>query len=88
MRQEVIIWTDVDGVLTADPRLVPDARTLREISYNEAAEISLLRCTGLASEKHCGRFLRPASRCGFATALHRNDLEQRLPRQVIQLRGV
>lgn len=37
---EVIIWTDVDGVLTADPRLVPDARTLREISYNEAAELA------------------------------------------------
>jgi len=25
---EVIIWTDVDGVLTADPRLVPEARTI------------------------------------------------------------
>lgn len=37
---EVIIWTDVDGVLTADPRLVEDARTLREISYNEAAELA------------------------------------------------
>lgn len=37
---EVIIWTDVDGVLTADPRLVPEARTLPEISYNEAAEMA------------------------------------------------
>jgi aspartate kinase len=37
---EVIIWTDVNGVLTADPRLVPEARTLREISYNEAAELA------------------------------------------------
>lgn len=37
---EVIIWTDVDGVLTADPRLVTDARTLPEISYNEAAELA------------------------------------------------
>jgi aspartate kinase len=37
---EVIIWTDVDGVLTADPRLVPEARTLGEISYNEAAELA------------------------------------------------
>jgi aspartate kinase len=37
---EVIIWTDVDGVLTADPRLVSEARTLREISYNEAAELA------------------------------------------------
>ena len=37
---EVIIWTDVDGVLTADPRLVPDARTIPVISYREAAELA------------------------------------------------
>jgi aspartate kinase len=37
---EIIIWTDVDGVMTADPRLVPAARTLSEISYNEAAELA------------------------------------------------
>lgn len=37
---EVIIWTDVDGVLSADPRLVKDARILNEISYNEAAELA------------------------------------------------
>ena len=32
---EVWIWTDVDGVMTADPRLVPDARTIPELSYRE-----------------------------------------------------
>jgi aspartokinase/homoserine dehydrogenase 1 len=37
---EVIIWTDVDGVLTADPRLVPDARVIPEISYREATELA------------------------------------------------
>jgi len=37
---EVIIWTDVNGVLTADPRLVPSARTIPEISYREAAELA------------------------------------------------
>jgi len=37
---EVIIWTDVDGVLTADPRLVPEARTIPVISYREAAELA------------------------------------------------
>ena len=37
---EIIIWTDVEGVLTADPRLVPDARTIPEISYREAAELA------------------------------------------------
>jgi bifunctional aspartokinase / homoserine dehydrogenase 1 len=37
---EVVIWTDVDGLMTADPRLVPDARTIPEISYREAAELA------------------------------------------------
>jgi len=37
---EVIIWTDVDGVLTADPRLVTEAQTIPEISYREAAELA------------------------------------------------
>lgn len=37
---EIIIWTDVNGVLTADPRLVPEARTIPEISYREAAELA------------------------------------------------
>ncbi|HZB46905.1 MAG TPA: aspartate kinase [Pyrinomonadaceae bacterium] len=37
---EITIWTDVDGVMTADPRLVEDARTIGEISYAEAAELA------------------------------------------------
>lgn len=37
---EVWIWTDVDGVLTADPRLVPNARTLDSVSYDEATELA------------------------------------------------
>ncbi len=37
---EVIIWTDVDGLMTADPRLVRAARTIDEISYQEAAELA------------------------------------------------
>ncbi len=37
---EVWIWTDVDGVMTADPRIVSDARTLDELSYNEATELA------------------------------------------------
>ncbi|QLB13335.1 aspartate kinase [Bisgaardia hudsonensis] len=34
------IWTDVDGVYTCDPRLVPDARLLPNLSYREAMELS------------------------------------------------
>jgi aspartokinase/homoserine dehydrogenase 1 len=37
---EIIIWTDVDGVLSADPRLVPDAQVIDQLSYNEAMELA------------------------------------------------
>ncbi len=38
--EEVHIWTDVDGVLSADPRLVPDAKVIDSLSYNEAMELA------------------------------------------------
>lgn len=38
--QELIIWTDVDGVLSADPRLEPEAVLLPELSYDEALEMA------------------------------------------------
>jgi aspartate kinase len=37
---EVWIWTDVDGVMTTDPRIVPDARVLPVLSYNEVSELA------------------------------------------------
>jgi bifunctional aspartokinase / homoserine dehydrogenase 1 len=37
---ELWIWTDVDGIMTADPRLVPDAAVLDEVTYHEAAELA------------------------------------------------
>ncbi len=37
---EVWIWTDVDGVMTADPRLVPDARAIPVLSYSEVGELA------------------------------------------------
>ncbi len=38
--EEIQIWTDVDGIMTADPRAVPDAFVIPEISYLEAMEMS------------------------------------------------
>jgi aspartate kinase len=38
--ERVEIWTDVDGLMTADPRIVSSARTLAEASYEEAAELA------------------------------------------------
>jgi len=38
--KEILIWTDVDGVMSANPRLVPDALVLDAVSYNEAMELA------------------------------------------------
>ena len=38
--EAIEIWTDVDGVMTADPRYVAEARSIEQLSYNEAMEIS------------------------------------------------
>ena len=38
--EEIHIWTDVDGVMSANPRLVPDAVLLDSLSYHEAMELA------------------------------------------------
>jgi aspartate kinase len=55
--EEVQIWTDVDGMMTADPRLVPGARRIRTLSFGEGLELA---CAG-AKKPHWGT-LGPASR--------------------------
>ncbi|TCD48132.1 lysine-sensitive aspartokinase 3 [Chlorobium sp. N1] len=39
---QIQIWTDVDGVMTCDPRVVPDARSIRVMTFSEAAELAYL----------------------------------------------
>ncbi|HYR42219.1 MAG TPA: aspartate kinase, partial [Terriglobia bacterium] len=38
--EEIQIWTDVDGMMTTDPRIVPNAWKVREISFDEASELA------------------------------------------------
>lgn len=38
--REIQIWTDVDGIMTSDPRIVPEAVTVPEITYAEAGELA------------------------------------------------
>src|SRR5690606_24161525 len=38
---EVWLWSDVDGLMTADPKIVRDAQVLREVSFAEAMELAL-----------------------------------------------
>lgn len=58
--KELTIWTDVDGVLSADPRLVPEAKVLRQISYQEIIELAYFG----AKVVHPGTML-PAMKLGI-----------------------
>ena len=56
------IWTDVDGIFTADPRIVPDARLVKALSYEEAAELSFF-----GSKVLHPKTLGPLAACGIET---------------------
>jgi aspartokinase/homoserine dehydrogenase 1 len=70
---EVIIWTDVDGLQTADPRLVPDACTIPEVSYREAAELAYFGAKVLHPKT-----LRAVVQCGVPLWI-RNTFAPELP---------
>ena len=57
---EVWIWSDVDGILTADPNIVPQARTLTELSYAEAADLAYFGADVLHP-----RTIRPVTESGI-----------------------
>ena len=57
---ECVIWTDVAGVYTADPRLVPEAVPLPRLSYREAAELAYFGAQVLHP-----RTMLPAERAGI-----------------------
>jgi len=40
MASQIEIWTDVDGLMTTDPRIVPQAKTIFDITYEEASELA------------------------------------------------
>ena len=58
--KEVEIWTDVDGIMTADPKVVKNAFLVDEISYNEAMEISHFGAKVLFPPT-----VKPALECGI-----------------------
>ncbi len=53
--REVWLWTDVDGLLTADPKIVRNARVIKQASYQEAIELA-----HFGAKKMHPRFLEPA----------------------------
>ena len=79
--QETVIWTDVDGVKSADPRLVPEARTIAEISYTEAAELAYFGAKVLHPNT-----LRPVTAAGVPVWI-RNSFSPEKPGTRITSRG-
>ena len=70
--RQVVLWKDVPGILTADPRLVPDARLLSRLHHREAAEVAhygakvlhpraLIPIAGTRIGLHVRSFLNPTS---------------------------
>jgi aspartate kinase len=57
---EIVLWTDVDGILSADPRIIKDARILEQITYLEAMEMSAFGAKSMQP-----RALEPAARKGI-----------------------
>ena len=78
---ETVIWTDVDGVKTADPRLVPEAQTIPEISYNEAAELAYFGAKVLHPNT-----LRPVTAAGVPVWI-RNSFKPENPGTKITAQG-
>jgi len=78
---EIQIWTDVDGILTADPRLVPGARRVSTLSFAESLELA---CSG-AKKPHPGT-LGPASKAGVPIRIL-NSLDEGAVGTLIGRRG-
>jgi aspartate kinase len=70
---EVIIWTDVDGLQTADPRVVPGARTISEVSYREASELAYFGAKVLHPKT-----LRAVMQCGIPLWIRNTFAPERL----------
>jgi len=57
---EVWIWTDVDGLMTSDPKIVPEAKTIHELSFQEATELTIFGAKAMHP-----RALEPAQKEGI-----------------------
>lgn len=75
--RELTIWTDVDGVLSADPRLVPDAVCLASMSYAEACELAYFGAKVLHPQT-----MAPAMQAGLPIRI-RNTLRPEAPGTLI-----
>lgn len=79
--EEIILWTDVDGILTADPRLISEARTQACLSYGEATDLASFGAKGLHP-----KMLRPVMEAGIPVHI-RNSFASESFGTIITFRG-
>ncbi|MDR0402368.1 MAG: aspartate kinase [Treponema sp.] len=79
--EEVQVWKDVDGILTADPKIVPDARPVEKISYEEAAELAYFGAQVLHP-----RAMQPCMKSG-TPVLVKNSYNPKAPGTRIEIKG-
>jgi diaminopimelate decarboxylase/aspartate kinase len=85
------IWTDVPGIFSADPRVVPDARLLNRLSYSEAQELASMGARVLHPPS-----IQPARRHGIPVCIKDTNrptqpgtrIIARSPREEAQVKGV
>lgn len=75
---EIWIWTDVDGIMTTDPRMVPEARVIPRISYIEVMELSYFGAKVMHS-----RSIEPAMQMGIPVRV-KNTFNPEYPGTVIE----
>lgn len=78
---EIEIWTDVPGVMSADPRVAPDARTIPVLSFREAAELAYFGAKVLHPKT-----IQPAVKRGIPVRV-KNTFEPEHPGTVITAEG-
>src|SRR5918911_1129331 len=72
---EIWLWSDVDGLMTADPKIVNSAKVLREVSYAEAMEMALF---GAVARKNINVMMitQGSSELNLAFVVNDNDCEE------------
>lgn len=75
--EEIILWTDVDGILTADPRIIKNAKILEQITYLEAMEMSAFGAKSMQP-----RALEPVAKKGIPVRI-KNTFNPEVPGTLI-----
>ena len=68
---EIEIWTDVNGVLTADPRIIPHAKNIAALTFNEASELAYFGAKAASrynQTRHRKKYPRPRAQLARAGA--------------------